>query len=485
MAYLLRIALGLLLSAFAGVAVADGGPFPASPGQWDTSTCSPSLFPVPNWLSPSNAPNAAPSWSCMAAAGSSRVCGYSYREDAGGQGFSASCNQQKGAESCPAGANMSTASDGSSVCTCTAGLRPSNGQCVALPACPEGQHEEGGACVPDACKPNETRVNGVCVPDPPCPSGETRVNGVCKKANCKAGSTGSYYDMTSKSSVVTCANSDGNYCTMVVEWRMTLFDDPPRYYGIGYLTGSSCAARPDGPLSPSDPEKDPDPNKPDPTKPDPNKPGSKPGDSPGSPQPGTPPGSDGKCPAGTYKSNGACYPNDPPKQPPDNDGKCSSGYVKVGSECAPLKPRPDDADGNGVDDKDEDEDKDRSSFGGQCEAVACEGDAIQCAIARDQYRRSCQLMEKESAESQLYATNKGKEGNQTGSLPGNETVSLQGRIDTSDALGGGGCFGDLNVTVWNTSVSLPLSSLCQYLAMLGNILVGVSMLMAARIVTRG
>jgi len=148
-----------------------------------------------------------------------------------------------------------------------------------------------------------------------------------------------------------------------------------------------------------------------------------------------------------------------------------------------LKPRPDDSDGNGVDDKDED--KDRSSFGGQCDAVACEGDAIQCAIARDQYRRSCQLMDKESAESQLYAANKGKEGNQTGSLPGNETISLQGRIDTSDALGGGSCFGDLNITVWNQAVTLPLSSLCQYLAMLGNILVAVSMLMAARIVTRG
>lgn len=481
MVYLYRLICALVLASVASVALADGGPFPATPGAWDSSVCNPGNYP-----GTAGGEGVTKAWVCKASTnGSSRSCGWSYSSAEYGPDyyFSGQCSQFKSADSCPAGATAGTAADGSATCTCSAGLRPYNGQCVSTPACPAGQHDEGGTCVPDNCKPNETRVNGLCVPEPPCPAGETRVNGVCKKANCKSGSTGSYYDMTSPTSVATCANSDGNYCTMIVQWTMTVQDTPPRYYGIGYLTGSSCAPRPDGPLSPSDPEKDPDPNKPDPTKPDPNKPGSKPGESPGSPLPGTPPGSDGKCPSGTYKSNGACYPNDPPKQPPDNDGKCPSGYVKVGSECVPLKPRPDDADGNGIDDKDED--KDRSSFGGQCEAVACEGDAIQCAIARDQYRRACQLMDKESAESQLYAANKGKEGNQTGSLPGNETISLQGRIDTSDALGGGSCFGDLNITVWNQAVTLPLSSLCQYLAMLGNILVAVSMLMAARIVTRG
>lgn len=116
---------------------------------------------------------------------------------------------------------------------------------------------------------------------------------------------------------------------------------------------------------------------------------------------------------------------------------------------------------------------------------SCEGDAIQCAIAQEQHRRACKLFDDESAESKLYNDNKGKKGNQTGDLPGNETISIAGRVNTSDAIGGGGCFGDLNLTVWHTSVSLPLSNLCQYLAMLGNILVAVSMLMAARIITRG
>lgn len=149
--------------------------------------------------------------------------------------------------------------------------------------------------------------------------------------------------------------------------------------------------------------------------------------------------------------------------------------------------RPGGGSGGGSGDGDgEGEEESPSQFGGTCAAsFTCEGDAIQCAIAKEQHIRNCKLFEDKSEESDLYNANKGKTGNQTGELPGNEVISITGRIDTSDALGGGGCFGDLNVTVWNTSVSLPLSNLCQYLAMLGNILVAVSMLMAARIVTRG
>lgn len=354
-----------------------------------------------------------------------------------------------------------------------------------VPACPVGQHEEGGACVPDACKPNETRVNGVCVPEPPCPAGQTRVNGKCVPSKCPSQGTVSdqWYEVTSTGTSATCLynSQDNTYCTMSIKPSVIASSGGTTTYmgGYGVYTGGTCGPSEPGKPTPVDPDKpDGDPNNgtkpPGPNDP---KPSDKPGGQPGGPGNNpTPPNPDGTCPPGTYKSNGGCYPKDPPTQPPDNDGKCPSGYIKVNDKCVPLMPTPD---------KEPGEEKDPSSFGGQCDAISCEGDAIQCAIARDQYRRSCQLMEKESAESQLYASNKGKEGNQTGSLPGNETISLQGRIDTSDALGGGSCFGDLNITVWNQAVTLPLSNVCQYLAMLGNILVAVSMLMAARIITRG
>ncbi|MBH2042675.1 MAG: hypothetical protein I8H87_03875 [Comamonadaceae bacterium] len=126
-------------------------------------------------------------------------------------------------------------------------------------------------------------------------------------------------------------------------------------------------------------------------------------------------------------------------------------------------------------------------FAGSCEeGFTCEGDAIQCAIAREQHIRACKLFDDESPESKLYEDNKGKEGKQTGDLPGNETVNVSGRIDSSDALGAGSSgVADLNVTVWGTSVTLPFSMLNPYLAALGNVLLAVSFLIALRIVARG
>lgn len=62
---------------------------------------------------------------------------------------------------------------------------------------------------------------------------------------------------------------------------------------------------------------------------------------------------------------------------------------------------------------------------------------------------------------------------------------MTGRIDMSDALGGGGCISDLSISVLGQSISLPISVICPYLAMLGNVLVAVSLLLAVRIVGRG
>lgn len=128
----------------------------------------------------------------------------------------------------------------------------------------------------------------------------------------------------------------------------------------------------------------------------------------------------------------------------------------------------------------------KSSFSGSCAAsFSCDGDAIQCSIAQEQHMRNCALFETPSDESNLYKDNKGKEGNQTNDLPGNSTVDLAGRIDTSNALGAGACIPDLNVTVYGQSITLPISVVCPWLGTLGQILVAVSLLLAARIVMRG
>lgn len=123
-------------------------------------------------------------------------------------------------------------------------------------------------------------------------------------------------------------------------------------------------------------------------------------------------------------------------------------------------------------------------FGGACASgFTCSGDAIQCAVAKDQHLRNCTAFDGTSPERSLYDAEKGKSGTQTGA-PVALTIG-PGSFNTSDALGGGSCIGDMSVTVAGASVSLPFSSICGHLAMLGNVLLAVSFLLAARIVTRG
>lgn len=485
MAHVYRLICALLLASLSALALADGGAFPATPGSFDSSSCNQSVYPGTPYKSDSHTSE---SWACKEPVNGQRACGYWVDLSYYGSGniWYGMCSQTSTPASCPAGANMSTGPSGESLCTCTAGLRPSNGQCVASPSCPDGQHEEGGACVPDACKPNETRVNGVCVPEPPCPSGQTRVNGKCVPSKCPSQGTVSdqWYEVTSTGTSATCLynSTDNTYCTMSVTPSVIARSDGRITYmgGYGVYTGGTCGPSEPGKPTPQDPAKpDGDPDKgTKPAGPNDPKPADKPGGQPGGPGNNpTPPGPDGKCPEGTYKSNGGCYPKDPPKQPPDADGKCPSGYIKAGDKCIPLMPTPD---------KEPGEEKDPSTFGGQCEAVTCDGDAIQCAIARDQYRRACQLMDKETAESQLYHAEKVKTGRRTDDLPGNESIAFgQSMFSSANMLGPGSCIGDVHGEIMGQSITLPVSNVCAMLGTLRYALLAFGALLWVIIVFRG
>lgn len=357
------------------------------------------------------------------------------------------------------------------VCTCASNYIEENGQCNLKPGCPAGQHEEGGACVPNSCKANETRVNGVCVPEPACPAGETRVNGVCQKSNCKTGAVAGYYDMTSTTTASTCSHDGaGTYCTMVVEWTMTApWPEGARYYGVGRLTGSSCGPAPDGPGSPTptDPPKPSDPNAPKPTQPA--TPGAPAGGSPGQTRPGSSPGTDGNCPPDSYKSNGSCYPKNPPPEAPDSDGKCPVGTIKVGSVCAVLQPAPDKEPGE--------EEKKPSVFSGACNAVACEGDAIQCAIVREQYRMNCKLFDNDSDSSSL--TNRALNGSDSDSAAAIKGRAEQVSVSSFDQSGFGwsrSCPADPSFEVAGESFDIPFSKVCGVLGVLSNGALGLTLL---------
>ena len=126
-----------------------------------------------------------------------------------------------------------------------------------------------------------------------------------------------------------------------------------------------------------------------------------------------------------------------------------------------------------------------SNFQGTCDrGFTCEGDAIQCAIGKEQHKRSCELFVNKTAESELYDTEKDKKGNRTKDLEGNETFDLNNRISSADLLGGGQGVQDLAITVAGSGITLPLSRINPYLAALGNVLLAVSFLIAVRIIGR-
>jgi hypothetical protein len=133
-----------------------------------------------------------------------------------------------------------------------------------------------------------------------------------------------------------------------------------------------------------------------------------------------------------------------------------------------------------------DGEEDDSSFGGSCAGgFTCGGDAIQCAIAREQHIKNCILFTTETTLSQLGNTSANNQATPEGHprAPGNITstsLSFASVIDQSDAIGGG-CPAD--VPIGSIGV-IPFSQLCGDLQMLGALLVGLAMLAAAFIVFR-
>lgn len=164
----------------------------------------------------------------------------------------------------------------------------------------------------------------------------------------------------------------------------------------------------------------------------------------------------------TNKASTVCAATNGSKNPDSKDGTSKDAAECSGDDC---KETP-------------------SKFTGSCEAgFSCEGDALQCAIAQDQHRRSCQLFDSPSDESRLYNAEKGKAGNQAKDLPGNESIDLSSnRIDMTSAIGGGSCMSDLQISLAGQSATLPLSDLCKWHEYMGNILVAVALLGALRII---
>lgn len=128
----------------------------------------------------------------------------------------------------------------------------------------------------------------------------------------------------------------------------------------------------------------------------------------------------------------------------------------------------------------------RSTWGGACGAFSCDGDAVQCAIAREMYQRNCALYDTQTSLSTLgnqVASGADPQASQNPALEANrQTTSLTGAISQETFLGQGGLSDQQIVVTPALTVTLPWSQLNQYLSYMGAIVVAFAMVFAARIV---
>lgn len=137
----------------------------------------------------------------------------------------------------------------------------------------------------------------------------------------------------------------------------------------------------------------------------------------------------------------------------------------------------------------------QSSFGGTCAATRCEGDAVMCAIAADQYKRNCQWFDDPAAATLAEAGVANMTGQaQPEGHPGRDAtevaISFANSIDQSDALGGGSCPADVSIPidvplVGARQLDIGLSKVCAPLQIVGQLGVAITLLWAAVFVFRG
>lgn len=126
------------------------------------------------------------------------------------------------------------------------------------------------------------------------------------------------------------------------------------------------------------------------------------------------------------------------------------------------------------------------AWGGSCSAgFSCDGDAVQCAIARENHKRNCELFENETADSQqgkAIANGQARPEGHPGNSP--ESINVSGNINQTNPYGGS-CPPDINLSVYGKTVVIPLSNACDIFKWMGYIAVAFTMYAAARITMGG
>lgn len=125
------------------------------------------------------------------------------------------------------------------------------------------------------------------------------------------------------------------------------------------------------------------------------------------------------------------------------------------------------------------------SFGGACGAFTCDGDAVQCAIAKEQYQRNCRLFDDQTDLSQAgndIADGQTQPSGHPGSSP--DVRAWNSSFDTTNAFGNS-CPSDFAFNALGHSVNVPISGACDVLRVMGYAALAFTYLAAAKLVFGG
>lgn len=129
--------------------------------------------------------------------------------------------------------------------------------------------------------------------------------------------------------------------------------------------------------------------------------------------------------------------------------------------------------------------KDTDSFQGSCAAsFTCTGDAIQCAIAKEQYTRNCQA-EASHPYRDAFSAEEGKPQGNAGVIAatgGLQVVDVQNKLDNvTDRFGTGACPAPLVMRPMDVTVEISFQPVCEYAGWIRAIVLLCTALFCARI----
>lgn len=128
-----------------------------------------------------------------------------------------------------------------------------------------------------------------------------------------------------------------------------------------------------------------------------------------------------------------------------------------------------------------------STISATCSAFTCDGDAIQCAIAKEIHTRNCQLLDDRSdPAAQLgdaVIAGTAVDGNDPRSLGNIESHDLSTQFNVTPRIGSS-CIEDDLFDFAGQPIVIPWSNLCPYMQMAGNIFVLLTMIAALGIMFR-